>query len=160
AATRGLSATWIAVTRAPGEAGSALASPVPHSSCSTCLPVRAGRRSRIAAGMPGCSVELSTRARWSWSQACRFSSVGSIKLSEERVSAVDDERLAAHHLRLGRAEEADGVGDVSRRDQAAGGRALRGSAQHLLAVREDVERVRLDDAAGDGVDADAARGQL
>ncbi len=33
-------------------------------------------------------------------------------------------------------------------------------AQHLLPVREVLERARLDDAPGDGVDADPARGEL
>ena len=36
----------------------------------------------------------------------------------------------------------------------------RGRGEHLLLVREVVERARLDDAAGDGVDADAARREL
>ena len=85
---------------------SALTSPVPHCSWRTCLPFRSGSSPRIASGIPGCSVDASTRRRWSWSQARLFSSVGSISdgtpSGEQRVAAVDDQRLAADHLGVGR----------------------------------------------------------
>src|SRR5205823_293974 len=74
---------------------------------------------------------------------------------EQREAAVDDEGLAAHHLGRVRAEEADRVGDVARLDQPACRGALQARADHLLAVREVLERARLDDACRDRVDADS-----
>ena len=56
---------------------------------------------------------------------------------------------------VGRAEERDRGGDVVRRDEPAD-RVRRADAQHLLAVREVLERAGLDDAGRDGVDADPA----
>ena len=53
----------------------------------------------------------------------------------------------------GRAQERDRGGDVVRLDEAAG--RVRGAApEHLVAVREVLERAGLDDARRDGVDAD------
>ena len=54
-----------------------------------------------------------------------------------------------------RAEERDRAGDVVRR-RRAGRPGSRAGGEHLLAVREVLERARLDDAARDGVDADPA----
>ncbi len=50
-------------------------------------------------------------------------------------------------------------GDVLRLDEPAGRRAVDGG-EHLVLVREVLERAGLDDAGGDGVDADAARREL
>ena len=42
-------------------------------------------------------------------------------LDHQREAAVDDDRLAADHLRARRAEEGDGVGDIGGLDEPAGG---------------------------------------
>src|SRR5256885_14353578 len=77
-------------------------------------------------------------------------------LNGQAEAAVDDEHLAAHHVGVGRAEKRDRAGDVVGRDEAPD--RIRGAdSQHLIAVREMLERAGLDDAVRDGVDTDSRR---
>src|SRR5207244_8403510 len=116
------------------------------------------------------------RAWWTLSQTSLFSSVGSkptapgymrghvvanaLVSCKQRVTAVDDEDMAAHHLGVGRAQKRDCGGDVLGLDHAARGRARAAGGEHLLPVREVLERARLDEPGGAGVDPDLARRQL
>src|SRR6185503_5606296 len=77
----------------------------------------------------------------------------------ERPATVDHKRLPADHLGVRRAEERDDARDVLRRDELAG-RVAGAGREHLLPVREVLERAGLDDAGGDRVDADAERREL
>src|SRR5262245_15722368 len=82
------------------------------------------------------------------------------RLGEERIAAVDDEGLPADHVRGRRGEKADGVGDLGRLDEPAGRRPRAMVGEHLLAVREVVERTCLDKPGRHGVDAYPARREL
>ena len=88
-----------------------------------------------------------------------FSSVGSIRLRPERVSAVHDERLAADHRRIPRAEERDDRGHVLRLDEPPRRRPLH-RGEHLFLVREPVERLGVDDSGRDAVDTDPPRSEV
>src|SRR5438094_7922494 len=63
-------------------------------------------------------------------------------LGEQRVAAVDDDRLAAHHVGVRRAQERDRAGDVVGLDQPAD-RVRCSRGQHVLATRAVVERTRV-----------------
>ena len=65
------------------------------------------------------AVELTDAARRRAARRC----AGSRRGSCQRIAAVDDQRLAADHLGVGRTEERDGVGDVHRLDHPPGRRA-------------------------------------
>src|SRR6188508_482610 len=80
--------------------------------------------------------------------------------SKKRKPAVDDDRLSADHLCLGRAQEGNRVGDVLSLHHAAGRRPRPRRFEHLLLVREVLERGGLDHTARDSVDPDPARREL
>ena len=75
------------------------------------------------------------------------------------LPAVDDQRLAADHRRVRRAEERHGSCDVLRRDEPPDG-IYPAEVEHRLLAREVVESARLDDACRDRVHRDPAWGEL
>src|SRR3972149_5202937 len=76
--------------------------------------------------------------------------------ADEADAAVDDDGLADDHRRVRPAKEGDEVGDILRREGAAGGRV---GAQRLADIgrqRGDAARI-FDPAPADGGDAEALR---